>query len=67
VSDRFPAEKRKVTIYFTEKVILEMTLEARRLDRPISWLVFRAWKIAYARMLEERASEEAQAPDREPA
>jgi uncharacterized small protein (TIGR04563 family) len=35
-------------------MLREMEAEAQRLDRPLSWLIQRAWKIGYARMVSER-------------
>ena len=49
-----PPGKRKLSIYFPESMLREMEAEAQRLDRPLSWLIQRAWKIGYARMVAER-------------
>jgi uncharacterized small protein (TIGR04563 family) len=41
-------DKRKQSLYFPEAMLQEMMSEARRLDRPLSWMVQRAWKIGRA-------------------
>jgi uncharacterized small protein (TIGR04563 family) len=46
--------KRKLSIYIPDSVLREMQAEADRLDRPLSWLIQRAWRISYARMKSER-------------
>jgi uncharacterized small protein (TIGR04563 family) len=33
-------------IYFQNKILAEIVAEAQRLDRSMSWVVQRAWKIA---------------------
>jgi uncharacterized small protein (TIGR04563 family) len=40
------SDKRKQSLYFPEEMLVEITEEAGRLDRSISWMVQRAWKIA---------------------
>jgi uncharacterized small protein (TIGR04563 family) len=49
-----PSTKRKLSIYIPEFVLREMETEAKRLDRPLSWLIHRAWRIGYAKMKAER-------------
>ncbi len=39
-------DKRKQSLYFPESMLQEIWEEARRLDRSLSWVVQRAWKIA---------------------
>ncbi len=39
-------EKRKQSLYFREDVLNEISSEAIRLDRSLSWVVQRAWRIA---------------------
>lgn len=44
-----PAEKtdkRKQSLYFPEATLQEIKAEAARLDRSLSWVVQRAWKVA---------------------
>jgi uncharacterized small protein (TIGR04563 family) len=41
-------DKRKQSLYFPDKQLEEIGAEARRLDRSLSWVVQRAWKIAKA-------------------
>jgi uncharacterized small protein (TIGR04563 family) len=39
-------EKRKQSLYFPESLLGEIMREAVRLDRSLSWVVQRAWRIA---------------------
>lgn len=39
-------DKRKQSLYFPEETLQEIKDEAARLDRSLSWVVQRAWKIA---------------------
>ncbi len=39
-------EKRKQSLYFPDDVLNEISTEAIRLDRSLSWVVQRAWRIA---------------------
>jgi uncharacterized small protein (TIGR04563 family) len=40
------AESRKQSLYFPAEMLDEIAAEARRLDRSMSWIVQRAWKLA---------------------
>ena len=40
------SDKRKQSLYFPESMLTEIKEEAARLDRSLSWVVQRAWKIA---------------------
>ena len=40
------SDKRKQSLYFPEKMLLEIQAEALRQDRSLSWIVQQAWKIA---------------------
>ncbi|MEN9581775.1 MAG: hypothetical protein RJA70_4784 [Pseudomonadota bacterium] len=40
------SDKRKQSLYFPEAMLQEIKDEAARLDRSLSWIVQRAWKIA---------------------
>lgn len=40
------SDKRKQSLYFPEDMLDEIKQEAVRLDRSLSWIVQRAWKIA---------------------
>jgi uncharacterized small protein (TIGR04563 family) len=40
------SDKRKQSLYFPEEMLQEIKDEAARLDRSLSWVVQRAWKIA---------------------
>lgn len=40
------SDKRKQSLYFPESMLQEIKDEAARLDRSLSWIVQRAWKIA---------------------
>ncbi len=39
-------DKRKQSLYFPETMLSEIQEEAARLDRSLSWVVQRAWKLA---------------------
>lgn len=39
-------DKRKQSLYFPEAMLDEMKEEATRLQRSLSWVVQRAWKLA---------------------
>lgn len=40
------SDKRKQSLYFPEAMLEEIKEEAARLDRSLSWVVQRAWKVA---------------------
>jgi uncharacterized small protein (TIGR04563 family) len=40
------AEKRKQSLYFPVDMLDEMHREAERLERPVSWVLQQAWKLA---------------------
>jgi uncharacterized small protein (TIGR04563 family) len=42
--------KRKQTTYLSDDVIAELNEEAARLDRPISWVIQLAWRMARERV-----------------
>ncbi len=42
------SDKRKQSLYFPETMLQEIKDEAARLDRSLSWVVQRAWKLARA-------------------
>jgi uncharacterized small protein (TIGR04563 family) len=42
------ADKRKQSLYFPESMLQEIKEEAARLDRSLSWVVQRCWKLAKA-------------------
>ena len=39
-------DKRKQSLYFPESMLEEIKVEAGRLNRSLSWVVQRAWKVA---------------------
>lgn len=43
---RTGSDKRKQSLYFPEVMLQEIKDEAARLDRSLSWVVQRAWKMA---------------------
>ncbi len=43
---RSGSDKRKQSLYFPETMLQEIKDEAARLDRSLSWVVQRAWKLA---------------------
>lgn len=45
-SEGSKSDKRKQSLYFPEEMLEEIKEEAARLDRSLSWIVQRAWKIA---------------------
>ncbi len=45
-NDSSKTDKRKQSLYFPESMLTEIKEEAARLDRSLSWIVQRAWKIA---------------------
>ena len=46
MGDPKPSDKCKQSLYFPEEMLKEITEEARRLDRSMSWVVQRAWRVA---------------------
>jgi len=44
--DGSKTDKRKQSLYFPESMLQEIKEEAARLDRSLSWIVQRAWKLA---------------------
>lgn len=44
------ADNRKQSLYFPETVLQDMKEQAARLDRSLSWVVQRAWKLAAAQI-----------------
>jgi uncharacterized small protein (TIGR04563 family) len=40
------SDKRKQSLYFPEEMLQEISREANRQDRSLSWIVQKAWKIA---------------------
>lgn len=53
-----PVGKKKLSIYVPDFLLREMEAEAARLERPLSWLLQRAWRIGYPAIIEERAARE---------
>jgi uncharacterized small protein (TIGR04563 family) len=45
-SELSKTDKRKQSLYFPESMLQEIKEEAARLDRSLSWVVQRAWKIS---------------------
>jgi uncharacterized small protein (TIGR04563 family) len=39
-------DRRKQSLYFPERTLDELRFEASRLDRSLSWVVQKAWKVA---------------------
>ena len=46
IPDASKTDKRKQSLYFPESMLQEIKEEANRLDRSLSWVVQRAWKLA---------------------
>jgi uncharacterized small protein (TIGR04563 family) len=51
------AESRKQSFYFPSEMLDEIAGEARRLDRSMSWVVQRAWKLARRAIAELKTRE----------
>jgi len=51
--------KRKLSFYLPEYMLREMQEQADRLERPLSWLIHRAWRIAHRELQLERQAREA--------
>jgi uncharacterized small protein (TIGR04563 family) len=49
-------DKRKQSLYFPEAMLKEITDEATRQDRSISWIVQKAWKAARKTLLSSPAT-----------
>jgi uncharacterized small protein (TIGR04563 family) len=43
-------DKRKQSVYFSVEILKEIADAATRLDRSMSWIVQKAWKVARAEM-----------------
>lgn len=41
---------RKLSLYIPQEMLQEMEAEAKRLNRPLSWLVREAWRMARAKV-----------------
>jgi len=46
------ADKRKQSLYFPEEMLAEIQHEASRLDRSLSWIVQKGWKLARTKLKE---------------
>ena len=44
-------DKRKQSLYFPEEMLKEISDEASRQDRSLSWIVQKAWKVARKSMI----------------
>jgi uncharacterized small protein (TIGR04563 family) len=44
--DDLKSDKRKQSLYFPEAMLAEIKDEASRLNRSLSWVTQRAWKVA---------------------
>jgi uncharacterized small protein (TIGR04563 family) len=44
-------DKRKQSLYFPERMLDELRFEAARMDRSLSWVVQKAWKVARQRVM----------------
>ena len=44
------ADKRKQCLYFPESTLREIQQEAARLDRSVSWVMQRVWKVSRAEL-----------------
>lgn len=55
---RAEIKKCKQSLYFPESMLQEMRDEAARLDRSLSWVVQRAWKLSKKQLAEIPAIED---------
>lgn len=44
------AKTRRQALYFPKEMLGELQVESKRQDRPISWLIQQAWRLAYKEM-----------------
>ncbi len=44
------SDPRKQTVYFPDEMLEEIRQEAKRQERPLSWIIQRAWNIARERV-----------------
>ena len=51
-------DKRKQSLYFPDAMLQEIADEAMRLDRSLSWIVQRAWKLAKAEIRKMPSTED---------
>ncbi len=56
-------DKRKQSLYFPESMLQEIKEEAARLDRSLSWVVQRAWKISRLEIKKLPSVNEVDGPD----
>lgn len=45
-------DKRKQSIYFPLAMLMEIKSEAKRMDRSLSWVMQKAWKLAVPQIKE---------------
>jgi uncharacterized small protein (TIGR04563 family) len=50
MADKPKNDARKQSLYFPETMLQEISEEATRLERSLSWVVQRAWKLARQEM-----------------
>jgi uncharacterized small protein (TIGR04563 family) len=50
-------EMIKQSLYFPGEMLDEIREEAKRLERPTSWVVVRAWKLAHGKIKNMSASD----------
>jgi uncharacterized small protein (TIGR04563 family) len=56
------SDARKQSLYFPEEMLQDIQQEAVRLDRSLSWIVQRAWRVARERISQMSAAPSAQLP-----
>ena len=57
MNDEVAHRQRKQSLYFPAEALDEIRHEAQRLDRSLSWIVQRAWRVARAQIKELRPIE----------
>jgi uncharacterized small protein (TIGR04563 family) len=60
MADKPKNDARKQSLYFPETMLQEISEEASRLERSLSWVVQRAWKLARQEMKKIPGVNEAQ-------
>ena len=58
-------DKRKQSVYFSAATLDEIAKTATRLDRSLSWIVQKAWKVARKEIMRPLATTDARIDDRD--
>ena len=52
-------DRRKQSLYFSESMLEEIRSEAARMDRSVSWVVQKAWKVARRQIIARPSANDA--------